>query len=743
MTTRVVLATVTGAICAAAGLAAAQAQAPRQQPPVFRTNTELVEIDVVVIDSNGERVHGLTKDDFILRDRRQPQTIETFTEVRREVERLVEGPRLPSTIRVDVASNTSAQAGRLVVLVLDDLHVWQGRTDTVREIARKIVSDLGPESSMALIQTGGDHSTEVTNDRTRLLESIERFKGRRPVRRPLQACDPEPIRRGQENPEDFDPGCDIQEVSANRGLYQSLEDAANILGASDRRRKAFILVSEHVAKDISGLFDGGEQIPGAAINQASVGPASAHDYALLDMMNRMRRGNVATYAIDPRGEVTPQKMLQECLPGRSSRRIGELAIGPDPCEVGPEDVTGLPQSRVSWVRQAQHGLSVIAEETGGFAVVNTDDFTSGISAIIGDIDNYYLLGFYAADLTTKGYRPIRVEVKGRPDLTLRYRQGYEIRAADDAAAAEARRKRDPLNVLVDGALPTSDLPMRLHALPVPGTSHRAKVAITLELTLPRTALASEDSDRLLDDIRYGVYAVDLKGAKVREHLGSGARVALRPRPGLTVPPDRVTYQIALELELPAGRYQLRASALSEKLNAGGSVYLSLDVPDFSKADLELTDLLLAFADGPRVPVARDRRDKIVVTTQVAVPAGSTLLGTRGPRPSVVENLPTPPISALPFEPALDRTFTASDTLRLFFKTAQRQRKPLLATVSALTADGATVVTLDRDLPNDGALDIRLPLAQLTPGAYILRVVVSDGTRTARKELGFVVEKHPY
>lgn len=737
MTTRVVLATVIGAsVCAAAGLAAAQAPAPRQQPPVFRTNTELVEIDVVVVDNNGERVHGLTKDDFILRDRRQPQTIETFTEVRREIERLVEGPRLPSTVRVDVASNTSAQAGRLVVLVLDDLHVWQGRTDAVREIARKIVTDLGPDSSMALIQTGGEHSTEVTRDRTRLLESIDRFKGRRPVRRPLEACDPAPIRRDPEQPEIFDPGCDIQDVNANRGLYQSMEDAARILGGSDRRRKAFILVSEHIAKNISGIFDGGEQIPGAPINEMSVGPTAAHDYALLDLMNAMRRGHVTTYSIDPRGKVTPQEMLQECLPGRHSRMIGELAIGPDPCE---GNATAGPQSWNSWVRQAQQGLNIISEETGGFAVIDTDDFTSGITEIIGDIDNYYLLGFYVADLKTKGYRPIRVEVKGRPDLTLRYRQGYEIRADDDAKAAAARTRRDPLNVLVDGALPSSDLPMRLHALPVPGTGNRSKVAIALELTLPRTALASEDSDRLLDDIRYGVYAIDLKGAKVREHMGSGARVALRPRPGLTVPPDRVTYQIALELELPAGRYQLRASVLSEKLNAGGSVYLSLDVPDFSKADLELTELLLAFADGPRVPVASDRRDTIVVTTQVAVPAGTLPIGARGVRPSAVNNLPPPPLSALPFEPALDRTFAPADILRLYFKAVQRQRRPLLATISALTADGTTAVTFDRDLPSDGTLDIRLPLAQLTPGAYMLRVVVSDGARTARKELGFAIK----
>ena len=46
-----------------------------QQPPVFRTTTELIEIDVVVIDKDGQKVHGLTQDDFVLKDRSKPQPI--------------------------------------------------------------------------------------------------------------------------------------------------------------------------------------------------------------------------------------------------------------------------------------------------------------------------------------------------------------------------------------------------------------------------------------------------------------------------------------------------------------------------------------------------------------------------------------------------------------------------------------------------------------------------------------------
>ena len=49
------------------------------------------------------------------------------------------------------------------------------------------------------------------------------------------------------------------------------------------------------------------------------------------------------------------------------------------------------------IRQAQDGLTIMAEATGGFAVTDTDDFTSASHRIIEDLDHYYLLGFYPSD----------------------------------------------------------------------------------------------------------------------------------------------------------------------------------------------------------------------------------------------------------------------------------------------------------------------------------------------------------
>jgi VWFA-related protein len=714
-----------GLVCGGARVPASPQQTRPRQPPVFRTTTELIEIDVVAVDKAGRPVHGLTKDDFILRDRKKPQVVETFTEVRREFERATELSPLPPEVRVDVASNTSARAGRLVVMVLDDLHVWQRRTEAVKDIARTVVADLGPESSMALIQTGGEHGVEVTDDRSRLLSSIDKFKGRRPSRRPLEVCDPIATPRDVETAtaSNLESGCEIQELNANRGMIRALEDAARILGAGDKRRKAFILISENAAKDISGLFDGGEQIANI-VSGGGLVAAAAYEYQLLNTMNAMRRGNVAMYAIDPRGEVSTQKLQEECFPPPPS-------FFADPC-VG----TGL-IDWTAWVRQAQHGLEIVAEETGGFALVNTDDFTGGISRIISDLDNYYLLGFYPDDAKTKGYRKIEVEVMGRPDLTLRFRQGYQM---GDAPTPE--KDTGELARLISGALPTNDLPLRLHAVPMPAGASpgsapgkEARVALALEITVPTASMTVGDSDRLLDDIRYGLYAVDLKGAKVREHTGSGAKIALRPRAGLAVLPDNVTYEIVSELRLPPGQYQLRASATSDKLAAGGSVYLSFEVPDFSKPGLMLTDLVLAYADGPHVPIARDIPSTPATRSLAARAAAAASTARAVPAAALA-----PPPNLLPFDPTLDRVFTRADTLRLYFKAVRRGATPLTATISALNAKGATVLTFDRNLGagDQPTLDIQLPLAQLIPGAYRLQIRVTDGTATATREIGLAI-----
>ncbi|MEZ5320306.1 MAG: VWA domain-containing protein [Vicinamibacterales bacterium] len=661
------------------------------QAPTFRSTVDLVQVDVVAVDADGNHVTGLTAADFEVFDRGRPQAVATFEEVSHTVMRESPWvPDVPPMVKLDVASNQAERADRLVVLVVDDLHLYRGRTDRAKDLARGVVNNLGGEASMAVLFTSGDHSTEVTADRTRLLEAIDTLKAWKGWRRPHQARDDQkPIRLDPEEPPeiwqqkiDANQQVNVQEFFDNMSQFKTLDDAARILGAGEARRKAFVMISEGIDMEMTGLFDG-----------AIVGGYHAH--AVQHMMQSLQRSGVATYAIDPRGYVSPQDLLRENFPeppGLAARSY-----------TTPDDVD-KPTDWDNPVRRAQRGLEVVAEASGGFAVTNTDDFDAGLHRILEDLDHYYLLGFYPADPDKEGWRKLEVKSK-RPGLTLRFRNGY-----DPAGPPDPPKNTTALTRLASGALPATDLPMRLHALPMPYSGKESRVAVAMEISVPRSLLAQPDQ-RLLDTIEYGVFAVDLKSEKVRERVGRGARIALRPRPGAGPPPENLTYVITAMLPLPPGRYQLRASATSEKFAAGGSVYLSLEVPDFSKADLALTDLVVGYADGPHVPIARDQ-----------------------PRSQI------PAANLLPFDPTLDRIFTPRDVLRLYFKAVQKRDRPLTATVQALDADGRVVVTFDREMKADrtSALDVNLPLAQLRPGGYRLHVRVRGGGDTAEREVGFEV-----
>ena len=62
--------------------AAAIASAPRQeQPQTFRTNTDVVQVDVSVLDRNRVPVQGLTVDDFTVLEDGKPRPIVAFAPI--------------------------------------------------------------------------------------------------------------------------------------------------------------------------------------------------------------------------------------------------------------------------------------------------------------------------------------------------------------------------------------------------------------------------------------------------------------------------------------------------------------------------------------------------------------------------------------------------------------------------------------------------------------------------------------
>ena len=664
--------------------------AQQAQTPTFRTRTELVQVDVVVVDAEGNHIRGLRSEDFELRDRDTPQKIAAFDEVSHaRDEEAIAFSAAPDGWRLDVASNEGMQASRLVVLVIDDLHIYRRRTDRVRELAREIIGTLGPDATMALLFTSGKHSTQVTADRSRLLAALETFNVRKAWPRPHSGMDgpggslpggPSLSRDGTplERRRSSNGGStELQEFFDNMYQFKTLQDAAKMLGTGETRRKAFVMISEGIGKDMAGMFETEGTTPCDA--KTPMQPCF-HDNALRNMMQAMWRSSVATYIIDPRGKVTSQQTLREEFP-----------------ETDPDKALHYDPFRwESLVRMAQNGLTLMARASGGFAITDTDDFSTGIGRIVSDLDHYYLLGFYPVDTKGKGFRRLDVKVRGRSDLTLRFRRGYQ---AIDSEKEQKPNNANPLVALSEGVLPRSDLPMKVAAIPLAASGQLTRVVLALEVTAPVPALREADG-RLVDNLRFHVLAVQLGKNKVSSVGGLEGRITLSPSSTAGAAPVDVTYQVMDEIELRPGLYQLRVSAASSKLAKGGSVYLDLEVPDLGGREARIGGFALGVVPA-RVPVV-----------DLAEAGKGMASRIRRPRPQ-----------ALPFAPTLERTFAPGDSVRVHAvlpPTAGHEMQR--ANIEIVDAAGTAVFARAVE-STSGRVDSTFALPSgFARGAYVLRLV---------------------
>src|SRR4029079_2429854 len=102
-----------------------------------------------------------------------------------------------------------------------------------------------------------------------------------------------------------------------------------------------------------------------------------------ELTRQANRANVTIYTIDPRGLVA----------------------------MGDIDEQVDPQQWNEFVRKSQDSLRVIAEETGGLAVVNQNDFSKALKRIDAETSDYYVLGYYSKNPdASKRRRVIDVKV---------------------------------------------------------------------------------------------------------------------------------------------------------------------------------------------------------------------------------------------------------------------------------------------------------------------------------------------
>ncbi len=392
--------------------------------PTFRVGTRLATIDAVVVDRDGKHVTDLTPDDFEVVERGKSQAVRQALYVQvigpdgRPVPALAaaaapsppaatttpDRPRLLAGARGLAAAD---RTGRVIAIVVDDLGLSFESTAAVRTmLARYVETSIAPGDLVAIIRTAGGVGTlqQFTTDRRLLHAAIDR------VRWSLQS------RSGVGAFEAVVPESSTALVS---GAGQSIEALRTELATAGT-----LGALEYVLRGI-------EALPG---RKSVVFVSEGFDLNVKDaklkrtwsaftrVMDRANRAGVVVYSMDARGlqtagmtaEDDPQTQRMS-MPGRTTD-TGGGAIR--------DVVVGAGKRRMDDLRTSQEALIYLAQQTGGFAVLNTNDLIAGLGRVIDDTRGYYLLGFDTSIPANDPWDPndVHIRVK-RPGLTVRARRG--------------------------------------------------------------------------------------------------------------------------------------------------------------------------------------------------------------------------------------------------------------------------------------------------------------------------------
>jgi VWFA-related protein len=97
-----------------------------------------------------------------------------------------------------------------------------------------------------------------------------------------------------------------------------------------------------------------------------------------------------------------------------------------------------PQQWNEYVRKTQDSLRVIAEETGGIAVVNQNDFSKALKRIDAETSDYYVLGYYSKNPdASKRRRQVEVKV-ARKGASTWFRKEYVLKPPPAATSSNKK-----------------------------------------------------------------------------------------------------------------------------------------------------------------------------------------------------------------------------------------------------------------------------------------------------------------
>jgi hypothetical protein len=487
-----------------------------------------------------------------------------------------------------------------------------------------------------------------------VLQAVDRFTGKR-CRMSPNALGPNTIAQSE-----------AEKVYDVRVATDVLQSIAEHLSGIRGRRVSLLWVSEGIDYNVQKPVITGVVRMGSG-DSWDPGTVLA---AMRNAIDTLRRANVTLYAIDPRylypGPAPGNKLCRE--PNQSEYQLSLDAL--------------------------RH----FADETGGFAAVQWNDYTPQFDRILDENSRYYVLGYQPNHRGRDGeIRRIRVRVTrgGLERAVVSSRASYTV-SSPEAPPPAPPGTGPAVAAALTNSLPTAGLPLRVQAIPRRGTSGRGLVYVIVEASAAGLQFA-EKSGRFTERLEFGLLTADRLARQ-----GNVQPVAM----DLDLSADQVAriqhtgVRWLTTIDLEPGHYSLRVGAHARHTNRTGAIFIDIDVPKY---------------DDDRMWV-----DGVALTSRVA-----PLTATSGTSP-IALGLPGPPTTARTFvkgdvvtlgaEVSVRRDFTSGAVeLTVHDQSAEREAPPVLTRTVALTDRAAA------EQPRAFAIDTGV----LGTGQFVLRLAARD------------------
>ena len=572
---------------------------PKDDEGVVKISTDLIQIDVTVTDKNGKVVTGLGPANFRVLENGEEQKISNLTFVTKTVGGATVSGEQGGVISGQTPSTSSQptvlSTRRTIAVVVDDLNLSFVSVHYMREALREFVEkQMEPGDLLAIIRTGVGIGAlqQFTSDKRLLLSAIDRIRWN-----PMGSAGLDSLASVGQNAQDITERMNGESdyVAAKAGGDQSGRRSILVRESVADKKRTDYEITKHAGETEAAMYaaaslgsmkyivSGMNELPGRkvmmlfsdglTINPDATKTRSSAVYAMLrDLIDFANRSSVVVYTFDTKGmksmSIQASDSTYEVIDGHRQQKERE---------------------RLDSFRSSQEGLAMLAEQTGGKSLLNSNNLNYGIERALDEQSGYYLIGYdpdnETFDPAKRRFNKLEVKVD-RPGTKVSYRSGF-FNSADGPRSTEPSTQRE-INKALASPFSRSDIAVNVNALyaddPKDGPYIRSFLHIDAnslsftedaegwkKATFDVAAVTFGDNGIALDNIE-SKYTIKAKGPTYETMLKKG-----------------FVYVLVMPLKT-AGVLQFRVAVRDEGSGKIGSASQVIEVPDLKKQKLAIASL---------------------------------------------------------------------------------------------------------------------------------------------------------